>query len=151
MLSDDPGQDHDSIYHIQELINKYLTEDLGYKGDKAAWIHWWLCCPVQIQTLLGSLVLLSCWFWLFDTVWFLWNISHQRGVRCCWITYCTESQQAVLQRTTIIKDAKTMYDFLLENISHLAAPSFNAHMKPIELNWCIFFISKPIVFQKPSK
>lgn len=34
MLYDDPGQDHDSIYHIQELINKYLTEDLGYKVIK---------------------------------------------------------------------------------------------------------------------
>ena len=31
MLSDDPGQDHDSIHHIQELINKYLTEHLGCK------------------------------------------------------------------------------------------------------------------------
>ena len=24
VISDDPGQDHDSVHHVQELINKYL-------------------------------------------------------------------------------------------------------------------------------
>lgn len=47
--------------------------------------------------------------------------------------------QAVPQRAAIIKDAKTMYDFLVENFSHPAASSFNACMKSAQLNWHVFF------------
>ena len=47
--------------------------------------------------------------------------------------------QAVLHRTAIIKGAKTMYDFLLENFSHPAASSFNVRTKSVRLNRCIFF------------
>lgn len=28
VITDDPSQDHDSVHHIQELINRYLTQDL---------------------------------------------------------------------------------------------------------------------------
>ena len=47
--------------------------------------------------------------------------------------------QAVPQRAAIIKDAKTMYDLLVENFSHPAASSFNACMKSVQLNWHVFF------------
>ena len=47
--------------------------------------------------------------------------------------------QAVLPRTAVIKDAKTMYDFLLEHFSRPAASSFNAHSKSVQRNRHIFF------------
>ena len=47
--------------------------------------------------------------------------------------------QAVPQRAAITKDAKTMYDLLVENFSHPAASSFNACMKSAQLNWHVFF------------
>ena len=34
VISDDPGQDHNSIHRVQELINQYLTEDLGCEVRK---------------------------------------------------------------------------------------------------------------------
>lgn len=45
----------------------------------------------------------------------------------------------MLQRTAIIKDTRTMYDFLLKNFSCPAASSFNARTKSVQLNRRIFF------------
>lgn len=34
VVSDDQGQDQDSVHKVQELIQKYLTEDIGIQGKK---------------------------------------------------------------------------------------------------------------------
>lgn len=34
VISDDPGQEHNSVHRVQELINQYLTEDLGCEVRK---------------------------------------------------------------------------------------------------------------------
>lgn len=102
-------------------MNKLMVV-LNSTNPNAAWVT----CPTLSLTL-------AIWYSLIS-----WNISCQRGAGCWWITYHAETE-AVPQRAAIIKDAKTMYDLLVENFSHPAASSFNACMKSAQLNWHVFF------------
>ena len=139
MISDDPGQDHDSVHHVQELINKYLTQDLGCNVIK---MHKFTDgCPAQYKSrhCLGDL---SCSFadfgYLIQCNFF--ETSHAKGEQDAAGSHIKQKvSQAVLRRTAIIKDAKTMYDFLIKNFSRPAASSFNARTKSVQLNRRIFF------------
>ena len=47
--------------------------------------------------------------------------------------------QAVLRRTTTIKNAKEMYDYLLQNFCHPAVSTFSTRTKSVQLKRRIFF------------
>ena len=139
VISDDPGQDHDSVHHVQELINKYLTQDLGCNVIKMHEFTDGCAAQYKSRHCLGDLSCsLADFGYLIQRNFF--ETSHAKGEQDAAGSHIKQKvSQAVLQRTAIIKDAKTMYDFLLENFSRPAASSFNARMKSVQLNRRIFF------------
>jgi len=139
VISDDPGQDHDSVHRVQELIHKYLTQDLSYNVIKMHEFTDGCAAQYKSRHCLGDLSCsLADYGYLMQRNFF--ETSHAKGEQDAAGSHIKQKvSQAVLRRTAIIKDAKSMYDFLVENFSRPAASTFNARTKSVQLNQRVFF------------
>ena len=113
MLSDYPGQDHNSVHHIQELINKYLTQDMGCKVVKMHQFTDGCAAQYKSRHCLGDL---SCSLPDFDYLvqHNFFETAHAKGEQDAARLHIEQRRsKEMLQRTAIIQDAETMYTCMI--------------------------------------
>ena len=139
VISDDVIQDNSSVHKVQELLNSYLTKDLG---QQVTMMHEFTDgCSAQYKSrhYLGDLSCcvadfgykIQCNF--FET-------SHAKGEQDAAGSHVKQKvSQAVLRRTAAIRSAKDMYSFLNENFTLPATSSYFSRTKSVNLKQRLFF------------
>ena len=139
VISDDPTQDYDSVHKVQELIHRYLKDNIGYQVRKLHEFTDGCAAQYKSRHCLGDL---SCSLadFGFQIQRSFFETSHAKGEQDAAGSHIKQKvSQAVLQRAAKITSAKSMYDFLVEKFSLPAATSFSSRTKSVELKRRVFF------------
>jgi len=139
VISDDPGQDYDSVHHAQMLIGKYLKGDLKIHVTK---LHEFTDgCATQYKSrhCIGDL---SCS--LADLGFTIQRnfleTSHAKGEQDAAGSHVKQQASlAVVRGTASITNAKELCDHLASHFSKPAKSSFPSRSKSVNLNRRIFF------------
>lgn len=139
VISDDPGQDHDSVHRVQELINSYLTRDVKYNILKMHEFTDGCSAQYKSRHCLGDLSCsLADYGYLIQRNFF--ETSHAKGEQDAAGSHIKQKvSQAVLRRTATITNARSMHEFLLQSFSLPAASSFSSRANSVHLKRRIFF------------
>lgn len=139
VISDDVIQDNNSVHKVQELLNTYLTKDLG---QQITVLHEFIDgCSAQYKSrhCLGDLSCCVADFGykiqrnFFET-------SHAKGEQDAAGSHVKQKvSQAVLRRTAAIKSAKDMHTYLSESFTLPSASSYLSRTKSVNLKQHLFF------------
>ena len=139
VISDDAIQDNNSVHKVQELLNSYLTRDLG---QQITVLHEFTDgCSAQYKSrhCLGDLSFCVADFGykiqrnFFET-------SHAKGEQDAAGSHVKmKVSQAVLHRTAAIKSAKDMHTYLDESFTLPSASSYSSRTKSVNLKQRLFF------------
>lgn len=139
VISDDPGQDHDSVHKVQELIHNYLKDDLNYNVVKVHEFTDGCAAQYKSRHCLGDLSCsLADFGFLIQRSYF--ETSHAKGEQDAAGSHIKQKvSQAVLRRTATISNAESMHAYLEQNFSLPVASTFNSRTKSVQLRRRIFF------------
>lgn len=139
VISDDPVQDQDSVHKVQNLIHSYLANDVGCNIIKMHEFTDGCAAQYKSRHCIGDL---SCSLadFGFHVVRNYFETSHAKGEQDAAGSHVKQKvSQAVLRRTTTIKSAKSMHEYLEQNFTQRAASSFNARANAVQLKRRVFF------------
>ncbi|XP_022801267.1 uncharacterized protein LOC111338965 [Stylophora pistillata] len=138
VISDDPVQDYDSVHTMQEFIQNYLTNDLGYNTQMMHEFTDGCAAQYKSRHCIGDL---SCSLadFGFPIQRNYFETSHAKGEQDAAGSHVKQKvSQAVLRRTATITSARSMHDFLVQHFSQPAPSSFSARTKSVQLKRRIF-------------
>lgn len=124
VISDDEVQDYHSVHKAQELVKSYLKEQLQMKINRLHEFADGCAAQYKSRHCIGDL---SCC--LFDYGYQIqrsyFETSHAKGEQdAAGANVKQKVSQAVLGKTAVIRNAKDMTDFLVENFATPSASSF---------------------------
>ena len=139
VISDDVIQDNNSVHKVQELLNTYLTKDLG---QQITVLHEFTDgCAAQYKSrhCLGDLSCSVADFGykiqrnFFET-------SHAKGEQDAAGSHVKQKvSQAVLRQSAAIKSAKDMHTYLSNSFTLPSASSYLSRAKSVNLKQRLFF------------
>ena len=139
VISDDVIQDNGSVHKVQELLNNYITNDLG---QQVTIMHEFTDgCAAQYKSRL-CLGDLSCCIadFGYKMQHNFFETSHANGEQDAAGSHVKQKvSQAVLRRTAAIKSAKDMHTYLTESFTLPSASSFLSSTKSVNLKQRLFF------------
>lgn len=139
VISDDVIQDNSSVHKVQELLNNYITNDLG---QQVKIMHEFTDgCAAQYKSrhCLGDLSCCVADFG-FKVQRNFFETSHAKGEQDAAGSHVKQKvSQAVLRRTAAIKSAKDMHTYLTESFTLPTASSFLSRTKSVNLKQRLFF------------
>lgn len=138
VLSDDPIQDQDSVHKVQELIHNYLINDVYYNVLKMHEFTDGCAAQYKSRHCIGDL---SCSLadFGFHIQRNYFETSHAKGEQdAAGLHVKQKVGQAVLRRIATINSAKSMHQYLMQNLSQPVASSFTSRESSVQLKQRIF-------------
>lgn len=124
---------------MQNLIHSYLANDVGCNIIKMHEFTDGCAAQYKSRHCIGDL---SCSLadFGFHVIRDYFETSHAKGEQDAAGSHVKQKvSQAVLRRTTTIKSAKSMHEYLEQNFTQRAASSFNARANAVQLKRRVFF------------
>ena len=145
VISDDVIQDNNSVHKVQDLLNRYITKDLG---QQITVLHEFTDgCSAQYKSrhCLGDLSCCVADFG-YKVQHNFFESSHAKGEQDAAGSHIKQKvSQAVLRRTAAIKSAMDMHTYLSQSFTLPSASSYLSRTKSVNLKQRLFFTSLQLV------